>query len=116
MSYCSSTMLRDGDFHGGEAVKFGLVNMDDVDFGSGLHGLLDTQIEDGLTLIGVGADKDDVRGFLYIDDAIGHHPGTTGERVTGAGEVAVMVINVRCADDFAQELLEEIGFFVGGTG
>ncbi len=41
--------------------------------------------------------------------------GSARQRVTRAGEVAVMVIDVGRANGLAQQFLEEVGFLVGGA-
>src|ERR1700676_4928376 len=56
-----------------------------------------------------------MRRLLDIGDAVGHHPGPARQWVSRAGEVAVMVIDVGRADGLAQQLLEKVGFLVGGA-
>ena len=57
-----------------------------------------------------------MRCLLDLSDAVSHHPWLTGQRVAWTGEVAVVVIDVGCADNFAQQLLEEVRFLVSRTG
>src|SRR4051812_1836305 len=99
-----------------EAVKLGLISVNDIDLSPGLHSLFDPQIEDGLSLIRISSNQHDVRGLLDFGDAVSHHPGLAGHAITWTRKVAVMVINIRCADDVTQQLLEEVVLLIGGAG
>src|SRR5438105_462585 len=94
-------VLRNSNLVGCETIKLSWPLVDDVDRGPSFHGLFDAQVENGLAFVWVGGNQYNMGGLLDISDAVGHHPGSASQRVARAGEEAVMMIDVRRADDFA---------------
>src|SRR5260370_31172385 len=81
---------------------------------AGTYRLADAQVYDRLAVIRVRSEQHDVRGLLQPGDRVGPGPG---QRVVRAGgEAPVMVINVVCAQSYAQQLLEEVRLFGGRMG
>src|SRR6266568_2129687 len=95
-----------------ETIKFRCSLVDNVDMRASFHGLLDTQVENRLAFVWVRGNQHDMRGLLNIGDAVGHHPGSACQRVAWAREGAMMMIDMRCPDDLAQQLLEEVRFLI----
>src|SRR5262249_8536725 len=104
----AGAVLRNADLAHGKAIEFCHILVDDVDLCPRFQRLLDTQVENGLALVGIRGNQYDMRSFLDVRNAVGHHPGPTCQGITWTGKVSVMVIDIGRADGLAQQLLEEV--------